>query len=178
MQIHKIKGKEITPRGLREKKFNPKEDVDAYLKLQEEVVTRLPLKEVWGNWKRADLESLCDEDTYMWLYYDGDVLVAMMAMCFNDRTQFDKHAPVPAPFEKTAILEGTIIHPDYRGNGLQQQLMRERERIAKSMGFDFMLATVSPHNAYSLKNTLALGYKAVGQKQMKRGLRTIFVKEL
>lgn len=58
---------------------------------------------------------------------------------------------------KVAHLETTVVHPDYRGNGLQSLTLEKSLPIINAMGFKHLLCTVSPQNIYSLYNILKNG---------------------
>lgn len=58
---------------------------------------------------------------------------------------------------KVAHLETTVVHPEYRGNGLQSLTLEKTLPIIGNMGFKHLLCTVSPQNIYSLYNILKNG---------------------
>lgn len=56
-------------------------------------------------------------------------------------------------------MDTAVVHPDYRGNKLQQRLMSVIEEELKSRFPDaILLTTVHPENLYSLCNVQSLGY--------------------
>lgn len=58
---------------------------------------------------------------------------------------------------KVAHLETTVVHPEYRGNGLQSLTLEKSLPLIGSMGFKHLLCTVSPQNIYSLYNIMKNG---------------------
>ena len=60
---------------------------------------------------------------------------------------------------KCADIDGVIVLPEYRGNGLQKILVNYLEKKAKEKGIDNVVAEVTFGNEYSLKNLLDLGYE-------------------
>jgi GNAT superfamily N-acetyltransferase len=60
---------------------------------------------------------------------------------------------------KVIHMDTAVVHPDYRGNKLQQRLMAmiEEELKVRFPG-GILLTTVHPENLYSLYNVQSLGY--------------------
>jgi ribosomal protein S18 acetylase RimI-like enzyme len=66
---------------------------------------------------------------------------------------------------KVVHLETTVVHPDYRGNGLQSATLQEMIPVIKEMGYKHMLCTVSPQNYFSLFNIMKNGLKIKALKK-------------
>ena len=52
-----------------------------------------------------------------------------------------------------------VVDPRFRGRGIQKRLFREVERIERGKGTKFLLCTIHPDNAASLKSALGTGYE-------------------
>ncbi|MDF2890935.1 MAG: hypothetical protein K0R80_1302 [Clostridia bacterium] len=66
---------------------------------------------------------------------------------------------------KVVHLETTVVHPDYRGNGLQSLTLQQMIPVVKEMGYKHMLCTVSPQNYFSLFNIMKNGLKIKALKR-------------
>lgn len=55
-----------------------------------------------------------------------------------------------------------LVHPDWRGQGLQQRLGQHIETIAQQQGIRMLCSTVSPHNPASRCSMEHLGYQSDG----------------
>lgn len=66
---------------------------------------------------------------------------------------------------KVVHLETTVVHPDYRGNGLQSLTLQEIIPVVKEMGYRHLLCTVSPQNYFSLFNIMKNGLKIKALKK-------------
>jgi len=60
--------------------------------------------------------------------------------------------------ETVAIYDGSAVHPDHRGKGLQIVLNDYRGKFASAAGYYHFMGTVSPMNPYSLVNHLGAGF--------------------
>jgi len=57
------------------------------------------------------------------------------------------------------------VHPNFRGNHLQQRLIQHTRMIVeKNREIKFILTTVSPDNEYSLHNVQAMGFEILLKK--------------
>lgn len=62
-------------------------------------------------------------------------------------------------YQKTIYLCRAGVHPDYRGRGLQRELIRLREAWAKSRGFKHVITDTTNDNAPSMRSLIAEGYR-------------------
>ena len=59
---------------------------------------------------------------------------------------------------RSANYKICLVHPDYRGHHLQQQLGERLETLARQQGIGLLCSTVSPLNIASLRSMEHLGY--------------------
>jgi hypothetical protein len=59
---------------------------------------------------------------------------------------------------KVAHLQATVVHPFFRGNGLQQKMAKVHLRVIEDLGLFHVCCTVSPKNPVSLKNIFSCGF--------------------
>lgn len=55
----------------------------------------------------------------------------------------------------------TLVHPHFRGLGLQYTLQKQREKIVYARGYTIIFATVAPDNSHSLANMKKFGFEIV-----------------
>lgn len=75
-------------------------------------------------------------------------------------------------------IEATIVHESFRGNGLQNKICTEVEKIAKINKNKVIAATVHPDNIYSLRTFQKLGYEIKKEKLKYGGLRRLILKKI
>lgn len=61
------------------------------------------------------------------------------------------------PLEKIAVLNGAIVHPDYRGNSLQTVLTEARIKLAEMRGREHLVSEVAVNNRFSWSTLLKSG---------------------
>lgn len=72
---------------------------------------------------------------------------------------------------KVAHIESVVVDKEYRGNGLQDKMIKFAEDRLKQIGYTYIMATVSPDNKHSLGNFERNGYEVMNIKEKYGGLR-------
>ncbi len=60
--------------------------------------------------------------------------------------------------KKVAHLQAFVVHPLFRGCGLQRELAASHLQVLEDMGYEHICCTVSPKNPVSLNNILSCGF--------------------
>lgn len=98
-------------------------------------------------------------------FSDGN-LVAISVLYFPERGEDDDLSQylISLPFHDCGNLRLSsanhkicLVHPGYRGFGLQVSMARALEQYAKEIGVRLLCATISPKNVYSRSNALSMG---------------------
>ena len=66
--------------------------------------------------------------------------------------------------EKTSVVAVLAVNDYFRGLGIQRYLLRLADRLAKENKSQYLCATVSPNNKYSLANFLERNYEIKAEK--------------
>lgn len=91
----------------------------------------------------------------------------------NDAGLLEEEKKMAAHIESVAIL------PEFRGNGLQAQMMRLAEEEVRKRGYRYLLCTVHPENRFSRNNMVKAGFSSIVKKEKYGGLlREIMMKQL
>lgn len=70
------------------------------------------------------------------------------------------------PCQLSAMVLFTLVHPDYRTQGINKRMTQLRLEAAKAAGTKYLFSTVHPDNTPSLSNLTAIGMKAIEQRLM------------
>lgn len=102
-----------------------------------------------------------------------------MKFCGKDAHNYASFLGVPeSEWPQWANADSVIVHPDWRGNGLQCALFEAALQYLPPQ-IKYIGATVSPENQYSLKNALAMGFEVVCRREMYGGYdRCLLAKKL
>ena len=146
------------------------EDAAAFYALQNEVRAGMPHPEQFvpdtlENIARYLRDDLCIGG------WDGGRLGAyfILRYCGQDEHNYAAFMGIPRPaWDGWANADSAVVHPDYRGNGLQRKLL-EAALTRLRPGIVGIGATVSPDNQYSLRNALACGFEIVCRREMYGG---------
>lgn len=87
-----------------------------------------------------------------------DKMVAWIFLSVSDRMKEIRNY-IPDIVGKCADIDGVIVLPEYRGNGLQKKLVKFLENRAKEKDITNIVAEVTFGNYYSLNNLKNLGYE-------------------
>lgn len=71
---------------------------------------------------------------------------------------------------KVAHMDTIVVHPRFRGHGLQRLLVEKAEEELQKKGYRHLLCTVHPDNRFSRTNMEKAGYRCVRQALKYGGL--------
>lgn len=135
------------------------EDLAAFCALQDEVRAGMPDPELFMPDTEEELRGMLQNDLCLGVWL-GERLVAFFILryCGENEHNYAHVLGVPASdWKYWANADSVAVHPDVRGNGLQQRLLRlaEQWRDPAIVGIG---GTISPQNPYSLQNAQACGF--------------------
>lgn len=114
----------------------------------------LPFKE--ESYMRIVNDPINDGEIYG--AFLDDKMVAWIFLSVSNRMKEIKNY-IPDIEGKCADIDGVIVLPEYRDNGLQKILVNYLEDRAKEKGITNIVAEVTFDNEYSLNNLKYLGYE-------------------
>lgn len=139
------------------------DDVDEVYNIQEEVIKAfkenekgyfLPFKK--QSYLRILNNPLKDGEIYGAFY--NEKMIGWIFLSISDRMEQIKSF-IPDIEGNCADIDGVIVLPEFRGNGLQKILVTYLEERALEKGISNVVAEVTFGNEYSLRNLQDLGYE-------------------
>lgn len=131
----------------------------------------------YADW---ELEQLYDK-TYAPLHgaYDGDKLVGMAQLYIRQDFLAEYIDVLGLNGYKVCELGGNLVLPEYRGQGIMYELIRLQAKLAKEMGFDYLISMAHPDNEGSKRSLMKLGLEYVKTETVNETyLRDIFMMKL
>lgn len=110
-------------------------------------------------------------------FLDGK-MIAWIFLSVSNRMKELKQM-IPNLEGSCADIDGVIVLPEYRGNGLQKILVKHLKKTAREKGIKNIIAEVTFGNVYSLRNLNDLGYEEKTWYQKDKNIkRYILLKKL
>ena len=154
-----------------------KEDIDFYNSYIEDIRSKMERPEFLGTFTHAELESLLDNKSYIYLYkYDKNITCT--SMIIPAREKDIKKFGLNYNYQDVIDYGPEAVSDKYRGNGLQKFMLEDLDRISKELGYKYAVTTIHPDNIYSINNFLKHDFKHIGSEEFKRGPRNIYCKKL
>jgi ribosomal protein S18 acetylase RimI-like enzyme len=148
------------------------EDFQDILDLQDLIAKNLPIAEIFRLHEEDYFRDFfCLERAAVGVITrQGLVAYSIIRIPGNGGDNLAKDIGLPqGELGKVAHLQATVVHPFFRGNGLQQKMAEAHLRVIEDLGFLHVCCTVSPKNPVSLKNILASGFVIKGLRPMFQG---------
>ena len=143
-------------------------ELDDLYRLHRLVVSQVDHPHAFRPDSRSFMEMQIERRGRTVAVFCDDAIVAYAALSFpdSDPDNLGRDLPLPeAELGHVADYDGSAVHPDYRGNHLQQLMTHMRHRYALLHDRYHILGTVSPFNPVSLRNFLDLGCRVRNVKQ-------------
>ncbi|AIF42867.1 benzoate transporter [Virgibacillus sp. SK37] len=120
-----------------------------------------------------EFENILTGNGFMIGTYVNETLIAFRAMLvppLDDPEHLGADAGLTDEAKRSMMYsEITVVHPDFRGNGLQTHMGKiVLEKVDKTR-FRYVATTVAPFNIPSLKDKLALGMDIIALKEKYNG---------
>lgn len=97
----------------------------------------------------------------LWVAMDGDHMVGAFDVLHPGLESYNYGYVLGYSKEELQLvvnMDTAVVHPDYRGSGLQKKLMQYAEETLSMEGKHILMCTVHPDNHFSLNNVLSQGY--------------------
>ena len=124
---------------------------------------------------RGDVYFLRHNDK---LRHNDELIGLAVGACDIPGILEEYNLPDNMPNDKVMLIDSIMVTEDYRGHGLQLQILAELEERAKELGLNGLVATVHPDNKYSLDNFLKAGYHVLHEANLHGGRRFVVMKEI
>lgn len=167
MENRYVIGKNIETKIITEDKLN------ILLDFQREIIDKMQNKEWFTPLTKEEfLIPLQDKDNDYIFTYKKEV-IGMLVLTCNIKEVLEEYK---LPKGDYMLIDSIMIKDNYRGYGLQRQLLKYAYNKALEQKVDGLVATVHPDNIYSLNNFLKEGYQILHTLQIHGGKRHVMIK--
>ena len=144
-------------------------DLDDIVELQDFIIDGIMDKQIFARTSKDEFISFFEGNSYLLglRLEETGKLIALGVYLNNGLLEENYGYDLEYSKEdilKTGQVEITIVHPDFRGNRLQDVLCKKLIEVSKVNGDKYLTATVSPYNEHSLNNFLKLDFKNKKEK--------------
>lgn len=138
-------------------------DLNQVMSLQDLVYQHLPNKDVLATDTLDFIEGCIHDDGFViGIHNAWNQLISYRMVSFPNRRKDNMGIDLNLPqneLSSVAHLETTVVHPDYRGNGLQSKSLQLALPLLEEKNIKHVICTVSPFNLFSLTNIMKNGLK-------------------
>ena len=145
-------------------------DAAAFYALQNEVRAAMPHPEQFVPDTLENITSYLRTGICIGAWQQGRLgAYLILRLCGQSDENYAAFLGVPqSQWQHWANADSAVVHPDWRGNGLQRKLLEAALPLLRP-GIVGIGATVSPENQYSLNNALACGFTIAARREMYGG---------
>ena len=126
-------------------------------------------------------EMMKDGTMSLWVAVDGEQIVGAFDILYPKLESFNYGYTIGLTNEdllQVINMDTAVVHPEYRGLGLQKRLMQCAENDLAKTGAHILVCTVYPENQYSLINVLSQGYTICKTVPMYGSVRHVLRKNI
>ncbi|POP34267.1 GNAT family N-acetyltransferase [Lactonifactor longoviformis] len=150
--------------------------IEEAMRLREFVWEHLENKALFAQAERKDFIKAIEDGFGLVALIRGRVIGCLLCTLRDVEYGVDRRY-TGKMLEECADYVDTYIHPEYRGNGIQNILEEIMCGICRQNGKRTILGTVSPDNKHSYENFLKAGYRQVDRMIKYEGLDRIFMEK-
>lgn len=156
--------------------------IDEILTLQQVVYNALENKKILEPLSKEEFETILNGKGMLIGAFVKEQLIAIRALSIPDINEHHLGYFLGLKedeLNRVIYQEVSIVHPDFRGYGMQKQLGNIIMNELDKSQFDYVCATVMPYNIASLKDKFAQGLRIVRLTYLYEGkLRYVFALNL
>ena len=151
-------------------------DLDSYISFKDKVKQKMEYPDWLGDFSKEDLKKMIKEGSKIWVYYLEDEPVCSMMLIPATDKSLNKFE-IDLDYKQVMDYGPMMVNPNYIGNNLQYQMLKQSDSYSFNKGYKYALSTVHPENIYSINNLLKDNFEFISQKELKRGVRNVYLKK-
>lgn len=157
-------------------------DTEAFIELMSLVRESMERKEWLYLDPPEEVRAMIKDGTMsLWVAMDGNQIAGAFDILYPGLEAFNYGYTLgfsPEELQLVVNMDTAVVHPDYRGLGLQKKLMQCAEEALSREGTHILMCTVHPDNCFSLNNVLSQGYTIRKTTAMYGSVRHVLSKRI
>lgn len=157
-------------------RYMTEENLEETMRLRELVRNGIENKRWYAASGRKDFEDALNHGFALVCIVEGQVIASLQCLLENTDYASDRYDSEEMR-SKCVDYSDTFVHPDYRGNGLQNIMEEKMEVLCREAGKTILLGTVDQDNHYSYENFRKMGYQEITRLIKYGGLERILMEK-
>lgn len=154
------------------------DEIDEYMYLYNLVKSNMEYPEWLGDFSKDDYIRMLNNNSKLYIWKYNDKIIAAGMIIPARQKDLDKFFSSNLNYEEVIDFGPELVHPNYVGNGLQNEILKHLQKQSKKLNYKYAISTIHPDNIYSIYNFKKNNFQEIGIVELKRGTRAIFRKEL
>ncbi len=157
--------------------INKNINIDDYIDFREQVKENMSEPNWLGDLTKDDLIYMLNNNSKIWIYYLDKEPICSMMLISSDEESLAKFE-LNLNCKDVADYGPMFVNPKYIGNGLQYKMLKKLDEYCINKNYKYAISTVHPDNIYSINNLIKDNFKLKSTKELLRGIRNIYLKDL
>lgn len=154
------------------------DEIDEYICLYNLVKSNMKHPEWLGDFSKDDYIRMLNNNSKLYIWKYNDKIIAAGMIIPARQKDLDKFFSSNLNYEEVIDFGPELVHPNYVGNGLQNERLKHLQRQSKKLNYKYAISTIHPDNVYSIHNFSKNDFEQIGIIHLNRGIRGIFFKRL
>lgn len=152
-----------------------KNELDKLILFQKEIIDNMNNKEWFVPLTEEEfLTPIEGKDNAYFFTYDNEIIGLLVLTCDIP----DVLEEYKLPKGDYMLIDSVMVKDEYRGYGLQREMLKFAYDRARMLNMDGLVATIHPDNLYSLNNFYLEDYKLLHKLKIHGGPRDVVIKKL
>ena len=132
------------------------EDIDQYIKYVNVIKSKMTNPDFIMDLTKDYIIDLMNKNAHIYMYIYNGVAIASATIIPSDENAI-RMVGLDLDYKEVIEYGPQFVHPDYRGNNIQFNMMKDIRYAAKALGFKYAIGVVDEDNKYSNDNAKKVG---------------------
>ena len=149
-------------------------ELDILMNFQKEIIDNMSNKEWFVPLTEEEFLTPINGKDNAYFFKFNDEIIGLLVLTCDIPDVLEEYQ---LPNKNYMLIDSIMVKDEYRGYGLQRQMLRFAYERALKLGMDGLVATIHPDNKYSLDNFIKEEYELLHVLTIHGGTRNIMIKK-